>query len=275
MAAPAENNLNFSENKLFLGDNLEILRTFPDECIDLIYLDPPFFSNRDYEVIWGDKGETRSFQDRWSGGMEHYIGWLYERVEQMHRILKNTGSIYLHCDWHAVAYIRVFILDKIFTEKNFRNDIIWSYKTGGAGKKWFARKHDTIFFYTKSNMYTFNVQYYKSWQNKRYNYNEKYPELWDEEKKKWYHNAICRDVWDEINPIGTESKERIGYPTQKPEALLERIIKASSNEGDIVLDPFVGGGTTIAAADKLGRKWIGIDQSAEAIKVTEFRLKNS
>ena len=273
MAFAVNEELNSNVNKLILGDNLEILKTFSDECIDLIYLDPPFFSNRNYEVIWGDEGEIRSFQDRWSGGMNHYIEWLYERVEQMYRILKPTGSIYLHCDWHADAYIRVNILDKIFGEKNFRNEIVWSYKTGGAGKKQFARKHDSIYFYGKSNKYVFNVQYYKSWQNKKYNYNANYPEIWDDEEKKWYHNAICRDVWDEINPIGTESKERIGYPTQKPEELLERIIKASSNKGDVVLDPFTGGGTTIAVAEKLGRQWIGIDQSVQAVKVTEFRLE--
>ncbi|MDR3112267.1 MAG: site-specific DNA-methyltransferase [Elusimicrobiota bacterium] len=260
-------------NKLILGDNLEILRKLDSEIVDLIYLDPPFFSNRNYEVIWGDAGEVRSFQDRWAGGISHYIDWLKERVEQMHRVLKQTGSIYLHCDWHADAYIRVNVLDKLFGDKQFRNEIVWSYRTGGAGKKQFARKHDSIWFYTKSKNYTFNTQYYKSWQNKRYAYNANYPELWDEKEGKWYHEAICRDVWDEINPIGTESKERIGYPTQKPEALLERIIKASSNKGDIILDPFMGGGTTIAVAEKLGRQWIGIDQSVQAVKVTEFRLE--
>ena len=106
-------------NKLILGDNLEILKTIESETIDLIYLDPPFFSNRNYEVIWGDAGEVRSFQDRWAGGVDHYIAWLSERVKQMYRILKPTGSIFLHCDWHANAYIRVFILDKIFGENNY------------------------------------------------------------------------------------------------------------------------------------------------------------
>jgi DNA modification methylase len=104
-------------NKLILGDNLEILKSLPSESVDLIYIDPPFFSNRNYEVIWGDEGEVRSFKDRWSGGMEHYIGWLKERVEEMHRILKPTGSMYLHCDWHADAYIRVGIMDKIFASQ--------------------------------------------------------------------------------------------------------------------------------------------------------------
>jgi len=106
-------------NKLILGDNLDIMKGMDAESIDLIYLDPPFFSNRNYEIIWGDAGEIRSFQDRWAGGIEQYISWLYERVEQMHRLLKPTGSIFLHCDWHANSYIRVQILDRFFGEKNF------------------------------------------------------------------------------------------------------------------------------------------------------------
>jgi DNA modification methylase len=150
--------LDFSVNKLILGDNLEILKTIPDECIDLIYLDPPFFSNRNYEVIWGDAGEIRSFQDRWAGGIDHYIAWLYERVEQMHRVLKLTGSIYLHCDWHANAYIRVLILDKLFGAKNFLNEIVWRYSSGGASKKFYARNHDIIYFYVKDKKYTFNPE---------------------------------------------------------------------------------------------------------------------
>jgi DNA modification methylase len=111
-------------NQLILGDCLEVLKKLPDESVDLIYLDPPFFSNRNYEVIWGDKREIRSFEDRWSGGIDHYIAWLKERFEQMHRVLKITGSIFLHCDWHANAEIKVFILNKIFGEQNFRGEII-------------------------------------------------------------------------------------------------------------------------------------------------------
>jgi len=110
-------------NKLILGDNLEILKSIESESVDLIYLDPPFFSNRNYEIIWGDKGEVRSFEDRWAGGVENYIAWLKDRVVQMHRVLKDTGSIFIHCDWHADAYIRVEILDKIFGYGRFRNAI--------------------------------------------------------------------------------------------------------------------------------------------------------
>jgi DNA modification methylase len=265
---------NMTENRLILGDNLEILKSMESDSVDLIYLDPPFFSNRDYEVIWGDTGEIRSFQDRWSGNISHYIDWLKERVIEMHRVLKPTGSIFLHCDWHADAYIRVHILDRIFGEKNFQNSIIWCYRQGGRSQNNFGQKHDTIFWYTKTkHKWIFNADsiripyegtggYVSTGRNivngKEYKVNPlgKIPEDW----------------WD-IPALNPMTKERIGYPTQKPEALLERIIKASSNEGNIVLDPFVGGGTTIAVADRFNRQWIGIDQSPMAVKVTELRLQ--
>jgi DNA modification methylase len=324
-------------NKLILGDNLEILKTLETESVDLIYLDPPFFSNRNYEVIWGDTGEIRSFQDRWSGGISHYIDWLKERIIEMHRILKPTGSIFLHCDWHANAYIRVHILDRIFGEKNFRNEIIWKRKTGRGEtnhkSNHFGTEIDTIYFYAKSNenffegQYSFDVDGYSEYVEKQFNLVDKdgrkyqsdnlasptpRPNLmyeykgykppqngwaislekmiqWDKENKlifpknetgrirrKRYADELkgkpIQNLWTDIE-ISSQSKERIGYPTQKPEALLERIIKCASNEGDVVLDPFVGGGTTIAVADKLNRQWIGIDQSPMAVKVTEFRLQ--
>ena len=144
-----------SVNKLILGNNLEILKQLESESADLIYLDPPFFSNRNYEVIWGDEGEVRSFQDRWSGGMDHYIGWLKERVAEMHRILKPTGSIFLHCDWHANAYIRVDILDKIFGGQFFRNEIIWKRTTAHSDSGKFGMNADSIYYYTKTNNYIF------------------------------------------------------------------------------------------------------------------------
>jgi DNA modification methylase len=248
--------------------------------VDLIYLDPPFFSNRNYEVIWGDEAEKRSFIDRWSGGIDQYIAWLYERVEQMHRVLKPTGSLYLHCDWHADAYIRVLILDKIFGAGNFRNEIAWCYYGPSNTKRYFPRKHDAVFYYVKDikEAYVFNedevrIGYKKS------NFATGKTALSgrkDDEYLKELDNRgkIIEDWWMEFPSGGhISSKERIGYPTQKPEALMERIIKASSNKGDLVLDPFMGGGTTMAVADKLGRKWIGIDQSPMAVKVTEFRIE--
>jgi DNA modification methylase len=264
-------------NKLILGDNLEILQSLESETVDLVYLDPPFFSNRNYEVIWGDDGEIRSFQDRWSGGIDHYIAWLKERVIELHRILKSTGSIFLHCDWHADAYIRVYILDKVFGEKNFRNHIIWCYSGGGYPKLDFGNKHDSIFRYSKSDKRIFNADDIRIPYNldiKKY----KSPKSWGSHKgtNKIYKpndkGKIPEDWWI-ISPLNSQAKERIGYPTQKPEKLLERIILCASNENDVILDPFVGGGTTVAVADRLKRQWLGIDQSVQAIKVSEIRLQ--
>ncbi|MDR1215122.1 MAG: site-specific DNA-methyltransferase [Treponema sp.] len=268
-------------NRLILGDNLEILKGMETESVDLIYLDPPFFSNRNYEVIWGDAGEVRSFQDRWAGGIDHYIAWLKERVEEMYRILKPTGSIFLHCDWHADAYIRVEILDRIFGANNFRNEIIWCYKKWAVGNKIFCRNHDSIFFYSKSDNYTYNqlLQQRAEATLKRFG-NQVIVSGFDKEGKRIPSKTTNEESkgvkmydWWDVPIIPPSGHERIGYPTQKPEALLERIIKCASNEGDIVLDPFMGGGTTIAVAERLNRQWIGIDQSAMAVKVTELRLQ--
>jgi len=299
-----------SVNRLILGDNLEILKSMENDNVDLIYLDPPFFSNRNYEVIWGDTGEIRSFQDRWAGGISHYIDWLKERVIEMHRVLKQTGSIFLHCDWHADAYIRVQILDRIFGEANFNSHIIWERSFGTGSSKSIALKLpvniDSIFYYNKNkNFANYNLQtrplnegamkrYDKIdengrrffWADMRTYSKERLDELIAKGEAKISPNAKnprykkyldmnkgtpIDTLWNDFKFIG--NNERIGYPTQKPEALMERIIKMASNEGDVVLDPFVGGGTTIAVADKLNRQWIGIDQSPMAVKVTEFRLQ--
>lgn len=258
-------------NRLFWGDNLHVMRQLPSESFDLLYIDPPFFSGRQYNVIFGDQNELRSFSDIWEGGMPGYLIWLNARLFEMKRLLKKTGSVYVHCDHHASHYIKVE-MDKIFGVDNFINEIVWSYKSGGNSKKTFARKHDILLFYSKSAKYKFNVQYYKSWQRKRYNYNANYPEHFDEEQQMWYHQAICRDVWDDVFVIGTDNRERIGYPTQKPESLLERVVKASSDEGDVVGDFFCGGGTTPAVAQRLGRRWVACDQSRVAVAITAGRL---
>jgi adenine specific DNA methylase Mod len=149
-----------SVNKLILGDNLEILKGMDADSVDLIYLDPPFFSNRNYEVIWGDAGEVRSFQDRWAGGIDHYIAWLKERVAEMHWVLKPSVSIFLHCDWHAQAYIQVEILDRLFGISNFRNKITWKRAdTHNDAKKQFPNISDDIYYYSKTNDFVFNTQY--------------------------------------------------------------------------------------------------------------------
>jgi site-specific DNA-methyltransferase (adenine-specific) len=274
-----------SVNELILGDNLEVMKTMESETVDLIYLDPPFFSNRNYEVVWGDDGEVRSFQDRWAGGIDHYIVWLKERVAEMHRLLKPTGSIFLHCDWHADAYIRVDILDRIFGQRKLINQIAWCYTSAANTKHRLPQKHDTIFWYAKGDKYTINMD------DIRIPYNTKTESNYKEGLKgsgTFYDGKIKsdggilnekgkvpEDWWSDIAIAARypkNSENNIGYPTQKPMALLERIIKCASNVGDLVLDPFMGGGTTIAVADKLNRKWIGIDQSAVAVKATELRL---
>jgi adenine specific DNA methylase Mod len=181
----ADNEFEFSVNKLMLGDNLEIVKAMEAESVDFIYLDPPFFSNRNYEVIWGDSGEIRSFQDRWAGGISHYIEWLKERVIEMHRVLKSTGSIFLHCDWHADAYIRVFILDAIFGEKNFRGEIIWNRAFAhNDAKKKLAVLSDTIWYYSKSDKFTYNPVY--SITNEE-NYNDRF-NLIDEQGR--YYQSV-------------------------------------------------------------------------------------
>jgi DNA modification methylase len=270
-------------NQLILGDNLAVLQSMPDKSVDLIYLDPPFFSNRTYEVIWGDEGEKRSFEDRFAGGIDHYISWLKIRVRQMHRILKPTGSIFLHCDWHANAEIKVDILNNIFGRNNYKNEIVWYYYNKFQGNiNKLAANHDVIFWYSKSNHFVFNKQ-----KEKRGEVVKQIKRVWDKENSKIVNakdeygkvqyietdEKTLDDVWRISMLQPADKKERIGYPTQKPEALLSRIIKMASNEGDVVLDPFVGGGTTIAVADRLNRKWIGIDQSVMAIKVSDLRMK--
>jgi DNA modification methylase len=270
-------------NRLILGDNLEVLKSIESESIDLIYLDPPFFSNRTYEVIWGDDGEKRSFEDRFAGGIDHYISWLKVRVRQMYRILKPTGSIFLHCDWHASHYIKCQILDDplLFGRNNFRNEIAWCYMgPGSPGVKQFLKKHDTIFWYSKSDKWLFNID------DVRFPHSDKTKENFKSglagsgfegaPREINEFGKVPEDWWTDIAIAARfpkNSENNIGYPTQKPVKLLERIIKAASNEGDIVLDPFVGGGTTVAVANRLNRNWIGIDQSVMAIKVTDLRLK--
>ena len=265
-------------NRLIWGDNLHAMRTLPSESVDLIYIDPPFFSNRVYNVIWGDEHEERSFSDIWEGGLDGYLIWLNARLYEMKRLLKPTGSIYVHCDWHASHYIKVE-MDKIFGYENFRNEIVWSYRTGGSSKTSFSKKHDAILFYSVGRAYAFQQQKEKAYTRSKsrkpgvHNYGAGTAEFFQDEDGV-YNFVNMRDVW-EIPYINSQAAERVGYPTQKPEALVERIIRSSSNEGDVVLDAFLGGGTTAVVAQRLGRRWIAMDQSRVAVAVTAERLKNA
>jgi DNA modification methylase len=206
------------------------------------------------------------------GGLLAYLISMTLRITEIYRVLKPTGSFYLHCDPTASHYLKI-VVDGIFCAKggDFQNELIWSYKSGGASKKRFAKKHDVILFYTKSNQWTFNAQKEKSYMMHKYGFKKSNFQK-DEETGLQYSMVFARDVL-EIPSIGSDSAERLGYPTQKPEALLDRIIAASSNEGDTVLDAYCGCGTTIAVAERLKRNWIGIDITYQSISLVLNRLE--
>jgi DNA modification methylase len=237
---------------------------FPEGCADLIYADPPFFSNQKHEVVLGDGEEVRAFEDRWKGGIKDYIAWMEPRLRQSHRVLKSDGSMYLHCDWHAGHYLKV-LMDQIFGASNFQREIIWrvGWPSGFKSRaRNYVRNHETLLLYTKSQEFTFNkvfVPHPKGYERRGGGGNPR--------------GVPLDDVWLDIYSIQhlSFSKEKLGYPTQKPEALMNRLIEVSSDAGVLVLDPFCGSGTTVAAAHKLGRRWIGIDVSPVACRLTAKR----
>lgn len=281
----------FAINHLICGDNLNILSTIASDTIDLIYIDPPFFSNRNYEIIWGDEAEVRSFEDRWEGGINVYIDWLKQRAMELYRVLKPTGSMYLHCDWHAGHYLKV-MMDEVFGYHQLKNEIVWAYESGGRASHFYPRKHDTLFWYAKSNSYYFDWKQVGIPRNRCQSCQQVLPK-WnnlakhiDKDRRvyrtiksagkiyKYYDDEPVppTDVWLDISHIQQKDPQRWGYPTQKPEALLERIIKSSSNKGELVLDAFCGCGTAMAVAQKLNRRWIGMDISPSAIALVKNRL---
>ena len=270
-------------NKIYWGDNLQVmshlLKTHRGK-ITLIYIDPPFDSKADYkkrielkgEKIENDRTafEEKQYTDIWTN--DEYLQYMYERLILMRELLTEDGAIYLHCDPTASHYIKI-IMDEVFGNENFKNEIVWSYRSGGVSKNWFGKKHDVLLFYTKANHndYIFNVQKERSYNRNFKPYRFKGIEEFEDEGGRWYTITSMRDVW-EINMVGRTSKERLDYPTQKPEALIERIIKASSNPGDLVFDCFMGSGTTQAVAMKLGRRFIGADINLGAVETTTKRL---
>lgn len=293
---------------LYYGDNLSLLRAYlADETIDLIYLDPPFYSQRNYHAFFkrslaATTGQTRvpAFGDTWRwdsacessypevlasipacvaraltalstllgrGPLFAYLVMMADRLVELHRVLKPTGSMYLHCDPAASHYLKI-LLDAVFGAANFRNEIVWFYKTGGASHRHFSRKHDLIFFYTKSEHYIFHALKEKSYMMHRYGF-KKSEFLQDTHGN--YTWVYMKDVW-QLPAVGAADRQRLGYPTQKPEALLERIIRASSDDGALVLDPFCGSGTTLTVAQRLGRGWIGMENHCLGIAYQRFRL---
>ncbi len=358
------------KNKLYYGDNLEVLRQHvKDESVDLIYLDPPFNSRQDYNVLFAEKDGTRSssqimaFEDTWEwnvdaerayeeiverGGrvseamrafrtflghsdMMAYLAMMAPRLVELHRVLKVTGSIYLHCDPTASHYLKM-LMDAVFGPQHFRNEVVWERTTGRKSGRQYGRVHDTLLFFSRSEGSTWNapavpqtaetVKGHDLIENgdgelfrlsdltgagqgppRRFGGKDISPprgrhwmydqagidRLWEAGKiafssggkprLKTYLKDLAgvavRDIWTDIEPLNSAAQERLGYPTQKPEALLERIVKASSSEGDLVLDPFCGCGTAIAVAQRLNRRWIGIDITHLAIGLIKKRLDDA
>ncbi len=270
------------------------------ESVDLIATDPPFNKGRDFHATPDSLAAGARFQDRWSWDRDVHQNWVDQitddypnvmnvvngsrssygddmgaflcfmavRLLEMRRILKPTGSIYMHCDPTASHYLKQ-LMDAVFGRKQFRNEIVWCYKTGGTSTRWFSRKHDLLLFYSKSNRYQFNQLHEKSYLSHRYGF--KNVNILEDEIGA-YTMVGMRDYWD-IPALRGNQHESTSYPTQKPIALYERIIKASSNQGDIVLDPFAGCATTCVAAERLGRQWVGIDIWNRAHEVVLDRLR--
>ncbi len=299
------------ENILCYGDNLEILRrSVPGESVDIVYLDPPFATNRSHYFTFRGSagGEVKTgavaFKDNWEYNDEAYqafgrltgstspvsgvlrglleilgpcgtIAYLLnvtERLAELHRVLKSSGSLFLHCDRRTSHYLRI-ICDALFGKSNFRNEIIWHYTGGGRAKNHFSRKHDIILFYTKSQDYTFNIDTVRLPYKETSGYAKS--GITSAAGKKYLPHpdgTPADDVWN-IPMVNPMAKERTGYPTQKPLALLERIVAACSNKGEVVLDPYCGCGTTLVASQKLGRRWLGIDSSELAVTSAKYRLE--
>lgn len=272
-------------NKIFWGDNLQVMSHLLKEYrgkIGLIYIDPPFDSKADYKKKIEVRGigkaasDSTSFEEKQYGDIwtnDEYLQFMYERLIIMRELLSDTGSIFLHCDWHKAPHLRC-LLDEIFGPENFRNEIIWSYKSAGMSTSTFPRKHDNIFYYSKTADRVFYPIYVPHDEKviKRFQRDEKGPyQLVN--GKKYYMNPQGKpveDVWEIL--LANRDSQRTGYPTQKPEALIERIIKCATREGDLVLDCFMGSGTTQAVAMKLGRRFIGADINLGAIQTTTKRL---
>ena len=267
---------------IYQDDCLTVLRAFSDKSIDMIYLDPPFYSQKK-QTLSDSNGKKYEFSDVWNSRQD-YLEYMRIRLIEMKRVLKDTGNIFLHCDTSAGHYLRV-LLDEIFGEKNFRSEIIWAYKRWSNSKKGLLPNHQTIYYYSKSDNYKFNTLYttYSPTTNidqilqerernadgKTIYKRDKNGEIVASKEKK---GVPISDVWD-IPFLNPKAKERTGYPTQKPIELLEKIIEISTDKGDTVLDPFCGSGTTLVSAKLQGRKFIGIDINPEAVSLTKKRLE--
>lgn len=263
------------------GDNLKYMRYLLDRGyegkLDLIYIDPPFFSKSDYKinVKVGNKSKqltlarTHAFSDRWADGMDEYLREMTVRLLMMRRLLSDTGSIFVHLDWHSSHYMKI-LLDQIFGRENFINEIIWNYKSGGVSNRYYARKHDVILFYAKSDRYYFSPQKEKSYNRGLKPYRFKGVKEYCDEVG-WYTLVNMKDVW-QVDMVGRTSSERTGYATQKPEAVIERILASAVPEGGLCADFFCGSGTLGASCEKLGLRYILCDNGGPAVMTAHKRL---
>jgi DNA modification methylase len=264
------------------GDNLEALHALRPKLagkVDLVYLDPPFATGDDFVfTARGEQTERVAYRDR-HGGLAAYLSGMLERLHAARELLSPRGTLFLHCDWHAAHWLRC-LLDEVFGAASFKNEIIWRYRRWPAKSKSFQKMHDVIFWYAKSpdDAHAWEPMFeplaastIETWGDKKqvadFSSGRRRPSQTDEPTP----GAPMSDVW-EIGIVAPIAKERVGYPTQKPLALLERIIRAASRPGDLVLDPFAGSGTTLVAAEKLGRRWVGCDAGALAIHTAKKRL---
>ncbi len=266
------------------GDCLEVLSARSDQFADLVYIDPPFFTQKKHNLTTKDRSRTFSFSDLWDSN-EEYARFLFERVHTSWRVMKPTASLYFHCDRNAVHIARM-ILDEVFGAENFQSEIIWTYRRWSNSRRGFLPTHQNILYYTKSGTFTFNTIYTEYspstnvdqiLQQRERDANGKSVYKRDSEGQPIANGSKrgvpLGDVWD-IPYLNPKARERVGYPTQKPILLLERIIAVSSNEDDYVLDPFCGSGTTLVAAKLLGRRFLGIDISHDACELATARLEN-
>jgi site-specific DNA-methyltransferase (adenine-specific)/adenine-specific DNA-methyltransferase len=302
-------------NRLIEGDCLAVMRRLPAATVDLIYVDPPFFSGQNRTLSRhrsaaettptaadgqhgaapaggpAAAGPGAAFADRWPGGLADYLGWLTPRLREMHRLLGPTGSLFVHLDWHAVHYVKC-ALDEIFGYERFRNQIVWHYGSGGRPRTFFPRKHDLILWYTKSRRWTFNAEAVGvprracpacggvrgRWNHLRRHVaadGRVYRTIRSAGRLYRYYDdelTLPPDVWLDLSHLQQRDSERLGYPTQKPEALLARIVGACSLPGQVVADFCCGSGTTLVVAERLGRRWIGCDVSPAAVAIAAQRL---
>lgn len=272
---PAERYGEESGNILAHGDCLPFIKYLMKEKdmkgkVSLIYADPPFFTKAKYSANIPEAGtKTEAYSDRWEDGHFEYYKMLCTRFLAMKDLLAEDGSIWIHLDWHAVHYVKI-LMDEIFGEENFVNEVIWQYKSGGSTKKHFARKHDTLLFYSKSRKYYFSPQKEKSYNRGYKPYRFKGVEEFEDELG-WYTMVNMKDVWS-IDMVGRTASERTGYATQKPEALLSRIIQSCSRPGDICADFFSGSSTLGVCAAKAGRRFICCDSGDLAVEMSVKRL---